>query len=202
MLVDSQEQKKLPLGVQRLRLKEHFKTITQEYALKSTQQASVAVDKNLRDLSKLLPSISGLKAKFADVNQTVSSIKFGNINQRSDANIKSHSHDIHYHMQTPKPYTSMSPRNPQYLPLEAKQIMPLPRYHIRTTLPLSESVSLPPRLTTPQFQAYRRGPPGAIQRQRSETKSLNDEYSDYSIMKNFYPYNFDKDKARLKELSD
>jgi len=121
MLVDSQEQKKLPLGVQRLRLKEHFKTITQDYALKSTQQASIAVGKNLRDLSKLLPSISKLKAqKLADVNQTVSSIQFGR-HQRSDGNIKSHSHDIHNVLEAPKkPYTSMSPRSP--LPLQAKQI--------------------------------------------------------------------------------
>lgn len=200
MLIDSQEQKKLPLGVQRLRLKEHFKTITQDYSLKSTQQASIAVGKNLRDLSKLLPSISGLKAqKLADVNQTVSSVQFGR--QRSDGHIKSHSHDIHNVLEAPmKPYTSMSPRSPQYpLPLQAKQ--PLPRYHNRTTLPLLETVSLPARLNTPQFQVYRRGPPGAAV-QKSDTKSQNDEYSDFSVMKNFHPYNFDKDKAKLKELSD
>lgn len=38
--------------------------------------------------------------------------------------------------------------------------------------------------------------------QKSDTKSQNDEYSDFSVMKSFYPYNFDKDKAKLRELSD
>ncbi|TNV83864.1 hypothetical protein FGO68_gene6794 [Halteria grandinella] len=208
---------KLPQSVQRLNLKDHFKsqvgdTFTLENA--GITQVNQNASQQLRIISKRLPNLMKMNLKLQTdsdtnyqtfTNQAQSSIKFSHSHNAS--NLKSHSHDVHgfnVHQQYTallKPLSSLSPARPLLVQGQTLvQQQPLSHLFGQTRRhsqppPLSFDIK---RLHTPQFRVGAMGATKSALSQREKSDAY--EVNEMGIMKNFHAYDHDKDVKLLETV--